>query len=333
MTDTKPSFTLEERFTEPEGFRWHQFKRDNRTLRFGAVSPKHSIPDAVVVCLPGLSEYGEKYYELARNMLDKNMAFWVIDWMGQGGSGRYLPNTFKRHSAGFDEDIEDLHYFITEYIKHSSVHPDKGRIPMAMIAHSMGGNVGLRYLEKYPNIFECAAFSAPMLGIKNLEKFPLNVLIALTEIMNAVSGIQYAPGQKDWSKNDRPKVGNDEFSGDPLRGEIHQYWQRENPALRIGGVTNKWLYDALRSCRDVHKAISNIQQDMIVGIAQKDIIVSNAAIRNAFRASHNAKLHEYPDAQHELLMERDSIRAPFLDAFYELVDRTILQKPETLKPF
>jgi lysophospholipase len=333
MTDTKPSFTLEERFTEPEGFRWHQFKRDNRTIRFGAASPKHSIPDAVVVCLPGLSEYGEKYFELARNMLDKNMAFWVIDWMGQGGSGRYLPNTFKRHSAGFEEDIEDLHYFITEYIKHSSVHPDKGSIPMAMIAHSMGGNIGLRYLEKYPNTFECAAFSAPMLGIKNLEKFPLSVLIAITEVMNAVSGIQYAPGQKDWSENDRPKAGNDEFSNDPLRGQIHQYWQHKNPSLRISGVTNKWLYDALRSCQEARKAIPNIRQDMIVGIAQKDSIVSNAAIRSAFKASNNVKLHEYPDAQHELLMERDTVREPFLEAFYDLIDRTILQKPETLKPF
>ena len=61
---------LEERFLEPEGWRWHSFTRPTqsggRKIRFGSVFPKDSVPDAVVVCLPGLSEFSEKYYEMSR---------------------------------------------------------------------------------------------------------------------------------------------------------------------------------------------------------------------------------------------------------------------------
>ena len=108
---------LDDRFLEPEGWRWHHFTRENRNLRFGSVFPQDSIPDAVVVCLPGLSEFAEKYFEVARTVTRHNMAFWVLDWMGQGKSGRYLKNPHKRHSHGFQKDIDDLHYFICEHIK------------------------------------------------------------------------------------------------------------------------------------------------------------------------------------------------------------------------
>ena len=63
MTDTPETPDLEKRFLEPEGWRWHHVKRGDRKLRFGSAFPKNSIPDAVVVCLPGLNEFCEKYFE------------------------------------------------------------------------------------------------------------------------------------------------------------------------------------------------------------------------------------------------------------------------------
>ncbi len=162
--NTQPD--LETRLTQPEGWRWHSFEHEGRKIRFGSVSPKDSIPDAVIVCLHGVREFSEKYFETARWCLDNNFAFWTCDWVGQGKSTRYLKNPQKRYNLSFNRDVEDLHAFIIGYIKHSSVHPDKGRIPMAMLAHSMGANIGMRYLAKYPDTFECAALTAPMIGIK-----------------------------------------------------------------------------------------------------------------------------------------------------------------------
>lgn len=333
MINITPPQGLEERFLEPPGFRWHSFNRNGRNIRFGSIFPKDSIPDAVVVCLPGLSEYGEKYYEIARDLQTKNLAFWVIDWMGQGASDRYLPNLFKRHSAGFHEDVEDLHYLVEEYIKHSSVHPDKGRIPLAMLAHSMGGNIGLRYLAKYPEMFECAAFSAPMVGIDKLTDYPQPLMLAVTGALNLFAPNAYAPSQKDWHNEMRPNVGKDQFSSDPVRGAVHEDWLRSNPALQIGGVTNRWLYEALKSCYSLQKSIPKIRQDILIGVAEHEKIVSNRSIINAFDSAKSAQIILLDDAKHEILMETDSIRTIFMDGFMSLIDKTIIQKPETLKPF
>ena len=145
---------LEERFLQPDGWRSHHFESHGKRITYGCVFPADSVPDAVVVCLPGLSEFTEKYYEVARRCLELNLAFWVLDWPGQGRSDRHLENRQKRHAEDFAIEVERLHDFVSGYIKPSSVHTDKGRIPLVMMAHSMGANIGLRYLAKYPDIFD-----------------------------------------------------------------------------------------------------------------------------------------------------------------------------------
>ena len=144
---------LEDRFLPPPGWRWHQFKNaKGRSLRFGSVFPENRVPEAIVIALEGLSEFSEKYFEVAHDLLKMDCAFWVLDWQGQGKSQRHLKNPHKRHSSSFDEDVADLHFFIQEYVKHSAVHPDVGRIPLVMLGHSMGANIGLHYLHRHPDM-------------------------------------------------------------------------------------------------------------------------------------------------------------------------------------
>lgn len=324
---------LEARFTEPRGFRWHRFERNGRMIRFGSVFPQDSIPDAVVVCLPGLSEYGEKYFEVARDLNARNLAFWVIDWMGQGGSGRYLADPEKRHAARFEEDIEDLHYLYLEYIKHSSVHPDVGRIPLAMLGHSMGGNIGLRYMQKYPDTFECAGFSAPMLHIHSVDTLPLPLAAGIASALSLFAGSSYGPAQGGWEKSIRAEKDRTLFSSDPARSQLHDQWLHVNPDLRVGGVTNRWIYEALRSCRDAARSMKAIKKDMFIGLASQEAIVSNKTIRHTFASMAGVHIREFPEAAHEILMETDAVRGAFLHDFYDLIRKSILDRPETLKPF
>ncbi len=330
---------LEPRFLQPEGWRWHIFtrqsKRGPRKIRFGSVFPKGSVPDTIVVCLPGLSEFGEKYYEVAQDCLNKNLAFWVIDWMGQGRSGRYfedLPQ--RRHAYSFDDDLDDLEYFIRDYVVHSSVHPDVGRIPMAMLAHSMGGHIGLRYLAQYPERFTCAAISAPMLDIMALPRLPLIINAFLTGALRMFNSRGYVPGGGDWSADMRPKTGISVFSSDPEREQIHNAWCAADPALQIGSVTYGWLYSAVKSCLRVQGLENNaIKTPCLIATAGLDSIVGNAAIER-FAARIERCRHEcLVDSQHEILMERDEIRNDFLDKFYALVQEKVIEQPETLKPF
>ena len=336
MDESSASFPndLEERFLPPEGWRWHEFKNaQGRKLRFGTVAPPSRVPDAVVVVLQGLSEFTEKYFELAHNLLDQNLSFWMMDWQGQGGSERPLKNPHKRHSSGFDNDIADLHFFINEYVKHSAVHPDVGRIPLVMLGHSMGANIGMRYLFR-PDTFACAAFSAPMVDIHALAPYPKFLATTATAVMNGIIGKGYVGfGNGDWKDGDRNVINGDIFSHDPVRKELHNLWMRHNEKLRLGHVTYGWVYQALHSCIEVQKknVLRNIKTPSLIALAGQDKLVHNNAARKAAKLMEHVKILELEDSRHEILMETDAIRNRFLNAFFELL--TVNKISEQRKPF
>ncbi len=323
---------LEERFKQPTGWRWHSFERNGRRLNFGSVFPQDSIPDAVVICLQGVKEFSEKYYEIARWCNDNNFAFWTMDWAGQGKSTRYLKNPQKRHNTNFDEDIADLHYFIMEYIKHSSVHPDKGRIPMAMLAHSMGANIGMHYIQKYPETFECAAFSAPLIGIKAFEKVPQKLALTAAFICNLFAGKSYIPKGSNWKPKDEDDF---KLSSDPIRDKIDDKWCESNPELQCGDITFGWVYEAQKSCLKLQKSTADegIELPCLFGIPAHENLVDNKISKKVIANIKNAKTIDYPNSYHEILMEKDEIRDDFLKAFANQIKENIIDRPESLKPF
>ena len=332
-SDTFPG--LDPRFLQPDGWRWHIFTLpDGRRLRFGTAAPKGKIPDAVVVCLPGLSEFSEKYFELAQNLLDRNLSLWVLDWMGQGKSDRYMKNNpHKRHSVGFDRDLDDLHFFIMEYVKHACVHPDVGRIPMVMLAHSMGANIGLRYLIRHPDIFAGAAFTAPMVGIYATKLLPGFITRAVSWVLNFFVGSFYVPKGSDWNPEERDDPNHNIFSTDPIRKGVHNAWYRADPALQVGSVTFGWVYHALQSCAVLQHEFKKSPPTLpiLVGLAKKEILVDNDQAVKLLEKNSNVTIIEFPDSFHEILMEKDDIRGKFIDSLGEMLQKNNVQ--EKLKPF
>lgn len=310
---------LEPRFLEPEGWRWGTFEREGRTLRFGHISPQNK-PDAIVICLPGLSEFGEKYFEVARNCLDMNLAFWVIDWMGQGAAGRYLKNPLKRHANDFAEDVKDLEHLLKTHIT-----PAHGSAPYVMLAHSMGGNIGLRYLTQNPGFFKCAAFSAPMLGIYALRHWPRTLASLASTALNILMGQSFTSPDGRFSERQ-----NQNFVGNPLTSDLARFaltsgWMKTNPALKIGDVTYGWVYRALRSCNWLTPdRLKPIQTPCMIAIAGEETIVDNAKTKAAANILPNAKLIELPGARHEILMESDTYRDDFFTAFSVLLKENAL---------
>ncbi len=337
MTEIKPSAPedLEERFTAPSGWRWHTFEREEgRRIRFGSVFPNQGgAPDAIVVCLQGVREFTEKYYEVARWCVANNLAFWMCDWAGQGGSVRFLDdNPCKRHSTGFDDDIADLHYFIQEYIKHSSVHTDVGRIPMAMLAHSMGANIGLRYITQHPGAFECAAFSAPMVGIKIFQYLPNIFTRLLTSGFSIAAGKSYVFGGCDWGKRtERVKL-----SSDPVRSKIAHQWCEADESLRTGDLTFRWLHEAHKSCikvQSLRNDLKRVKTPIVFATAEHEGLVDNKKTNKLFSGLSFADHITCRGAHHEILMEKDSVRQRFLNEFHALITEAIIERPERLKPF
>ena len=320
MINNASSIALEQRFTCPDGFEWRSFERDSshgvRKIRVGLCRAENAVVSVVV--LPGLSEFGEKYFELCRDLNAQQMNVFIIDWFGQGKSGRYFKDTNKRHSHGFDEDLHDLDMAM------STIITPNNNAPLVMIGHSMGGNIGLRYLCEHPDMFKAAAFSAPFLGLKEVAIVPRPITRALLATMNKLMPTAYGPGQKDWSADLRESDERSKFSGDPVRDRIHNYWCETDPTLQQGGVTWGWICAAFRSCFTLKGALKSksIKTPLLIAKAGQDEIVDNNAIDDAAETL-DAKLMTFDTAQHEIFMETDDIRRVFLDAILKHIQAYI----------
>lgn len=321
MFDFDPSETLAPQFCEPEGWQWATVTLPGYSLRYGYVSPAgDAMPGKVVVALPGLSEFCEKYFELAHDCLAQGYGFLVLDWRGQGKSSRYLDNPNKRHSQGFDKDAQDL----------KAVLADSPFSPAAqdfyMMAHSMGGNIGLRFLEDVPGVFKGAAFSAPLVGLHAFAHVPDFLASSLAAGLDRLMPRAYAPLGGDWDPFSRDYQNDIFFSSDKQRAKVHNYWMRKDKALQIGHITNQWLYDAHQSCHHIQHdfSVEALNLPCLFFTAGHEKFVDNAKAHALAARAPMARLTDFPDARHEIWMEKDGIRSEFLQPFYSLVNNNAL---------
>lgn len=303
----------EERFTVPAGWRTGEFfnPRTGHRIHYAHLSP--AAPRATVVILQGLSEFTEKYFELARDMMARGFAVWTMDWAYQGRSSRLDRYPMRRHSDGIDADMDDLHKLVSDHVLPAA----QGR-KLIMAAHSMGGHIGLRYLAQHNGIFAAAAFSAPMLGIAQVSRIPPLLQDMILTILSPFK-TSYMPGGKDWHENMREKEGI-VFSSDPVRDALQMAWTRGHPALRVGAPTVRWVYEAIMSCRALQGELKNILLPVMIGYAGRDVIVDNGALIRAAAKIPQAALVELGEAHHEIFMERDDLRGAWLAAFDKLVE-------------
>lgn len=303
MNLSKPP-DLEERFLPPENWNSGEFlnPKTKHKIHYNYALTKNNV--GIVIALPGLSEFGEKYIETAHFFNEQGFDFYVIDWAYQGRSSRFSKNRHKRHSDGYHTDISDLDYMINNIIK------DKKNL--YMLAHSMGGNIGLRYLFLHQNIIKAASFSAPLLGIKDILPYQ-NLLKYLIPCIPCIKE-KYIPKGTDWNETMRPNNDTDIFSSDPIRRQIHAAWSKVNPSLQIGNVTYKWLLESLKSISKLFHLIKtkHLNIPIIFCMAEKESLVSNYAIKKFSSKISSAKMIEIKNSKHEILMETDDVRNKFL---------------------
>jgi len=255
---------LQDRFLKPT--HWHQANIHNPTTNH-VINYAHNISKnenrPLIILLPGLSEFCEKYYETANFFINHGYDILVIDWAFQGRSTRFNPNPHKRHSDGYDADINDLKLILDQHKRKNT--------PMFMLGHSMGGHIGLRFLSQYPHYFQAASFSAPMIGIKDL-KYTGWLIRLLTPFFNFFK-TSYIPKGQNWREAARKSDGTDIFSSDPLRDAIHNMWCNYDPTLQVGNPTIKWVLESLKSIAFLKKNFSKIQIPILIGMAEKEEII------------------------------------------------------------
>ncbi|MFQ5534814.1 MAG: alpha/beta fold hydrolase [Sphingomonadales bacterium] len=286
--------------------------RDGTRLRFAKWRTVGEGCRGTVVLLTGRREFIEKFAETIHDLLDRHFDVCTVEWRGQGLSDRPLENRHKGHVRNFDEYIDDLHQFIEAIIL-----PDQPR-PLILLAHSMGGHCGLRYLHDHPGVFDRAILSAPMVDIHQ-GGLPDWVFGAIADTaMRIGRDSAYALGQHDFDWRDRVFPGN-RLTSDAGRFADEGAFVDQNPELALGGVTYGWLHAALASVKCIRAPgfAAAIATPVLLASAECDRVVSNIAQEALARELPNCRFVRMSGARHEILKERDPIRRAFWAAFDE----------------
>ena len=258
-----------------------------------------------VILLPGRTEYIEKYGRAATDLAQRGYATVTLDWRGQGLADRALSDPMAGHVGDFAEYQADL-AAVLEFMRKDGL-PE----PYYLMAHSMGGCIGLRALMQGLPV-KAAAFSAPMWGILMAAWMrPLATAIATTARWFNFDG-RYAPGT-----GPSTYVIDSPFAGNTLTtdAEMWDYMRRQAQAhrdLSLGGPSLGWLKAALAECQALSMLPSpDVPTLCALGTAEKIVDVGPVHARMAIWP--RGRLEIYPGSEHEVMMERSPTRARFFD--------------------
>ena len=188
--------------------------------------------------------------------------------------------------------------------------------PFVLLAHSMGGHIGLRFLREHPHPFTCAVLTSPMIDIE-LPAVPRGLLRGFVRTAVRLGGGRaFAPGGKGYARRDRIFEDNP-LTSDPERFQRHLSDVAANPRLAVGGVTYGWLNAAFDSIDRVCAPAfaRGLKQPLLVVRAADERIVSRVAQARFGRQAPDCHLVDVPGARHELLIEADVHRQVFWQAF------------------
>lgn len=307
---------LAERFRAPQGIRWGFFQNaDGARIRYSHVPAGSPDARGVVVLMHGYSEFAEKYFELMRDLTARGYEVWQMDWRGYGGSDRFLADREKAHSLGVERDTRDLEQFVRTIVPR-----DPGR-PRFLIAHSMGGHLAVRYLLRYPGRFRAAVLSSPFLSLSEEASGGLPEWVVRGVVWSAnKTGFSesYAKGNGPWK--DRVV---DRLTHDPERARLQLEWTRSSPVLRIGGATNRWVAEYVRSFDAMARPgfLERLQTPVLLGSAQQDSLTRPEAHAAACARMRKCTLEKFPQAWHELFHESDEHRSRWMSAVFAFLDR------------
>ncbi|OBR45258.1 MULTISPECIES: alpha/beta fold hydrolase [Aeromonas] len=299
--------------TLPDFWRQHAvegaFKgKDGVTIRYAAL--RQAKVDRAILIVNGRVESYLKYQELAWDLWRQGYSLYLIDHRGQGLSDRLLADPEKGYVDQFDDYVLDLKQFHDEVIAQDQ--PAK----LFLLAHSMGGAISARYLERWPGDIEAAVLSSPMMGI-NLGGLPKWLAKGLAATIGTVGGWlgepPYGPGQGPYESHDFADNG---LSHSEARYQAFRELYEQRPQIKLGGATAHWIYQGLTGADAAVAEAGAIKTPLLLLQAGDDGVVDNAA-QDAFCAlarCEGGKPLRIEGAWHELFMEADPQRQAALNA-------------------
>ncbi len=268
-----------------------------------------------VLLFPGRTEYIEKYGDIANELADHGFGMATIDWRGHGLSDRLSHNRDICHVADFKEyqlDVVALEAVLNEI---------GAQRPWFLVAHSMGGCIGLRALMNGLDVIG-TVFLAPMWRIY-LGRILRHVTFATARTATLLglserfvvgtdhrNYVHFAKSRKNVLTSDL-----DTFSH--LRTQLDR-----RPELSLGGPSYGWLDAALKESRALLNKKAPIAPALIL-MGSNEKVVDPKAIRIICANWPASRIGLIEGARHEILMEDTATRELALDWIASYLERQL----------
>lgn len=113
-----------------------------------------SHPKGLILLLHGLSDNGGRFNLVAESFANEGYIFVAPDLRGNGKT-----DGKQGHFDTLDQMMADIKFLLEECKKS---HPD---IPVMLYSQSMGGNLAINYILRFPGEIKCAVASSPWLRL------------------------------------------------------------------------------------------------------------------------------------------------------------------------
>lgn len=266
--------------------------------------------DKAILISSGRTEAAIKYKEVIFDLFNNGYSIYIHDHRGQGLSGRMLENRDMGFIDTFQFYIDDMKFFHDTYLK------PKNYKKTFLLAHSMGGVIGMTFLEQNPNSFNAAAFSSPMLGFRPPG-------CAIVKVMDGETP-KYALGEAAY-KDDLTT-----FKGNILTGSEVRYYRMvdaysKEPTAKLGGATYHWAHKSCQQFDYIFDNVDKIETPFILFSAENEQIVDPHAhqkfVDTAKKLGKDCVGFEVENAQHELLIEKDEQRIETINELLNFYDK------------
>lgn len=283
---------------------------DGVALRHARFPETVREPRGTVCLFQGRTECIEKYFEVVEDLRRRGFCVATLDWRGQGGSERRLRNRRKGHVDSFEEYDRDLDAFMDEIAAAGCP------LPYYALAHSTGALVVLRAARDRRARFTRMVLTAPLLGLARTRPSP-ELGYRLAAFLTALGLGELDVPNRVTRPIDKMRIEDNPLTSDPVRFARNRDIFVRLPQLAIGAPTFAWLYAAalaMRATGDPDFGPS-IRVPTLMVACGLDRVVSLTAIENLAAELRMGGQVVVQGARHEVLMERDGIRAQFWAAF------------------
>ncbi|SFS68871.1 lysophospholipase [Sulfitobacter marinus] len=258
-----------------------------------------------VLLFPGRTEYIEKYGVIATELTKRGLAVITIDWRGQGLADRMLPDP----RIGYVDAFSDYQKDVAAMMR--TARTLQLPRPFFLLAHSMGGCIGLRAVMEGLAV-QAAAFTAPMWGIR-LAPHLRPIATVLAHLMPKIGQGHRLPAGTTTASYvaDAPFDDNmlttDESMYDMMRDQLIAH-----PDLSLGGPSYVWLREALSETKHLSlRAAPSLP--CITFLGSNERIVHVGRIKERMESWKNGQLQLVQGAEHEILMETPTLRDAAID--------------------